>query len=106
MPRHLLMLNRITGANGRRLLVAVPLVWLALFFLLPLLKTLQVSFTTAQRSVPPYAPLWGFDDNGFFTNFTLDNYQLLATYWQDYIGPAGNSIKLAFFSTLVCLIFA
>ena len=106
MPRHLLMLSRLTGANGRRLLVAVPLVWLALFFLLPLLKTLQVSFTTAQRSVPPYAPLWGFDDTGFFTNFTLDNYQLLATYWQDYIGPAGNSIKLAFFSTLVCLIFA
>ena len=112
MPRHLLMLSRltwlgrITGANGRRLLVAVPLIWLALFFLLPLLKTLQVSFTTAQRSVPPYAPLWGFDDTGFFTNFTLDNYQLLATYWQDYIGPAGNSVKLAFFSTLVCLIFA
>ena len=62
MPRHLLMLSRLTwlgrttGANGRRLLVALPLVWLALFFLLPLLKTLQVSFTTAQRSVPPYAP--------------------------------------------------
>ena len=83
------VLHRLTGATGRRLVVAVPLVWLAVFFLLPLLETLQVSFTTAQRSIPPYAPLWGFDDTGFFTNFTLDNYALLAVYWQDYIGPAG-----------------
>lgn len=97
------VLHRLTGATGRRLVVAVPLVWLAVFFLLPLLETLQVSFTTAQRSIPPYAPLWGFDETGFFTNFTLDNYALLAAYWQDYIGPAGNSIKLAFFLPLyVC----
>ena len=100
------VLHILTGATGRRLVVAVPLAWLAVFFLLPLLETLQVSFTTAQRSIPPYAPLWGFDETGFFTNFTLDNYALLAAYWQDYIGPAGNSIKLAFFSTLACLLFA
>ena len=98
--------HRVTGTMGRRLVVALPLVWLAVFFLLPLLETLQVSFTTAQRSIPPYALLWGVDETGFFTNFTLENYGLIATYWQDYIGPAGNSIKLAFFSTIVCLLFA
>ena len=106
MQQSVSALRRLTGIAGRRLLVAVPLVWLAVFFLLPLLETFQVSFTTAQRSIPPYAPLWGFDEAGFFTNFTLDNYALIATYWQDYIGPAGNSIKLAFFSTIVCLILA
>ena len=106
MQQSVSALHRLTGIAGRRLLVAVPLVWLAVFFLLPLLETFQVSFTTAQRSIPPYAPLWGFDEAGFFTNFTLDNYALIATYWQDYIGPAGNSIKLAFFSTIVCLILA
>ena len=106
MQQSVSALHRLTGIAGRRLLVAIPLVWLAVFFLLPLLETFQVSFTTAQRSIPPYAPLWGFDESGFFTNFTLDNYGLIATYWQDYIGPAGNSIKLAFFSTIVCLILA
>ena len=106
MQQSVSALHRLTGIAGRRLLVTVPLVWLAVFFLLPLLETFQVSFTTAQRSIPPYAPLWGFDEAGFFTNFTLDNYALIATYWQDYIGPAGNSIKLAFFSTTVCLILA
>ena len=91
---------------GKRLVVILPLTWLALFFLMPLVETVQVSFTTARRSVPPYAPLWGFDDGTFFTNFNLENYALLFEYWQDYMVPAGNSVRLAFFATLVCLIFA
>lgn len=91
---------------GKRLVVILPLTWLALFFLMPLVETVQVSFTTARRSVPPYAPLWGFDDGTFFTNFNFENYALLFEYWQDYLGPAGNSVRLAFFATLVCLIFA
>ena len=91
---------------GKRLVVILPLTWLALFFLMPLIETVQVSFTTARRSVPPYAPLWGFEDGAFFTNFNLENYALLFEYWQDYLGPAGNSVRLAFFATLVCLLFA
>ena len=91
---------------GKRLVVILPLTWLALFFLMPLVETVQVSFTTARRSVPPYAPLCGFEDGAFFTNFNLENYALLFEYWQDYLGPAGNSVRLAFFATLVCLIFA
>ena len=91
---------------GKRLVVILPLTWLALFFLMPLIEPVQVSFTTARRSVPPYAPLWGFEDGTFFTNFNLENYALLFEYWQDYLGPAGNSVRLAFFATLVCLLFA
>ncbi|ADE40276.1 ABC transporter permease [Candidatus Puniceispirillum marinum] len=91
---------------GKRLVVILPLTWLAMFFLMPLIETVQVSFTTARRSVPPYAPLWGFEDGVFFTNFNLENYALLFEYWQDYLGPAGNSVRLAFFATLVCLLFA
>lgn len=106
MPQRHSILAKLAGSTGRRLVVLGPLLWLAVFFMLPLLETLQVSFSVAQRSIPPYAPLWGFDEGGFFTNFTLDNYGLLARYWQDYIGPAFNSIRLAFFSTLVCLLFA
>ena len=92
--------------HGRRLLVALPLLWLLVFFLLPLVEVAQTSFTTARRGIPPFAPLWGFGDEGFFTNVTLENYGLLIDYWQDYIGPAANSLRLAFFSTLICLVFA
>ncbi len=92
--------------HGRRLVVALPLLWLLIFFLLPLFEVAQTSFTTARRGITPFAPLWGFGDDGFFTNFTLENYGLLLDYWQDYIGPAGNSLRLAFVSTLICLVFA
>ena len=88
------------------MVVALPLLWLLVFFLLPLVEVAQTSFTTARRGIPPFAPLWGFGDEGFYTNFNLENYGLLVDYWQDYIGPAANSLRLAFFSTLICLVFA
>ena len=94
------------AVTGRRLVIALPLIWLAVFFFLPLVETLQVSFTSPRRGIPPYEPLWSIDDDGFFTNLTTGNYALLLQYWSDYFGPAFNSIKLAFFSTLVCLLFA
>ena len=99
-------LVNVPAVTGRRLVIALPLIWLAVFFFLPLVETLQVSFTSPRRGIPPYEPLWGIGDDGFFINFTTGNYALLLQYWSDYFGPAFNSIKLAFFSTLVCLLFA
>ena len=92
--------------HGRRLVVGLPLAWLLLFFALPLVEVAQTSFTEPRRGIPPFLPLWGFDEGGFFTNFNLENYGLLAQYSQDYLKPAGNSVRLAFFSTLFCLLFA
>ena len=92
--------------HGKRLVVGLPLAWLLLFFALPLVEVAQTSFTEPRRGIPPFLPLWGFDEDGFFTNFNLENYGLLAQYSQDYLKPAGNSIRLAFFSTLICLLFA
>ncbi|MED5305202.1 MAG: ABC transporter permease subunit [Pseudomonadota bacterium] len=92
--------------HGRRIVVALPLLWLLVFFLLPLVEVAQTSFTTARRGIPPFAPLWDYGDEGFYTNFNFENYGLLVDYWQDYIGPAANSLRLAFFSTLICLVFA
>ena len=92
--------------HGRRLVVWLPLLWLFIFFALPLVEVAQTSLTEPRRGIPPFAPLWGFDEDGFFTNFNLENYGLLVEYSQDYLRPAGNSVRLAFFSTLICLVFA
>ena len=92
--------------HGRRLVVWLPLLWLVVFFALPLVEVAQTSFTEPRRGIPPFAPLWGFGEDGFFTNFNLENYGLLVEYSQDYLRPAGNSVRLAFFSTLICLLFA
>ena len=91
---------------GRLIVIALPLFWLSLFFLLPLLEILQVSFSEARRGVPPYKPLWGFESGQFFFDGTLENYQLLLDYWDEYFYPVVNSLRLAFFSTLICLCFA
>ena len=92
--------------HGKRLVVGLPLAWLLLFFALPLIEVAQTSFTEPRRGIPPFLPLWGFDEGGFFTHFNLENYDLLAQYSQDYLKPAGNSVRLAFLSTLICLLFA
>ena len=92
--------------HGRRLVVWLPLLWLVVFFALPLVEVAQTSFTEPRRGIPPFAPLWEFGEDGFFTNFNLENYGLLVEYSQDYLRPAGNSVRLAFFSTLICLVFA
>ena len=92
--------------HGRRLVVWLPLLWLVVFFALPLIEVAQTSFTEPRRGIPPFAPLWEFGEDGFFTNFNLENYGLLVEYSQDYLRPAGNSVRLAFFSTLICLLFA
>ena len=92
--------------HGRRLVVWLPLLWLVVFFAMPRVEVAQTSFTEPRRGIPPFAPLWGFGEDGFFTNFNLENYGLLVEYSQDYLRPAGNSVRLAFFSTLICLVFA
>ena len=91
---------------GRALVIALPLIWLVVFFAMPLIEMAQVSFTEARRGIPPFKPLWGFDEDGFFSHFNFENYGLLLEYSDDYLGPAINSVRIAFFSTLVCLLFA
>ena len=92
--------------HGRRLVVWLPLLWLVVFFALPLVEVAQTSFTEPRRGIPPFLPLWGFGEDGFFTHFNLENYGLLVEYSRDYLIPAGNSVRLAFVSTLICLVFA
>ena len=42
---------------GQRLVIAAPYLWLLLFFLVPFLIVLMISFSEAQIAMPPYAPL-------------------------------------------------
>ena len=99
-------IQRLLYHYGRSFIIGLPLLWLMLFFMFPLLEMAQVSFTEARRGIPPFKPLWGFGEDGFFTNFTLGNYQLIYDFYEDYLGPALNSLRIAFFSTLFCLFFA
>ena len=87
-----------------RLVVAVPCLWLALFFLAPFAIVLRMAFSQAATALPPYAPHWeGIAQLGdFLSQLDLANFSLLGDdplYWQSYL----YSLRLAATTTLVAL---
>ncbi len=89
---------------GRRLVVAVPMVWLLLFFMVPFILVFGISFSQAQLSIPPFAPLWEWVDNRVLAlRVHLTNYHFLATDAL-YISSYLYSLRVAAISTLFCLL--
>ena len=90
--------------KGRSIVVAIPLFWLALFFLVPFLIVLKISFSTPLLAMPPYAPLIEWSGRKIAAiRLHAGNYQLL---WSDplYRDSLLYSIKVAAGSTLCCLL--
>ena len=87
------------GLTGRTLVIAVPMVWLLVFFLVPFLVVLKISVAEPMIARPPYSPL--FVDGSI--QATIGNYAYL---WEDtlYINAYWSSIKIAFFSTVLALL--
>ncbi len=52
----------ITGA-GRRAVIAIPYVWLGLFFLVPFFIVLKISFSESILAQPPYGPIYEITEN-------------------------------------------
>jgi len=88
---------------GRRLVIGVPFVWLALFFLLPFVIVLKISFAEADVAIPPYTEVFAYAEQQLQIIINLGNYVFLCEddlYWAAYAG----SLRIAFFSTLICLL--
>ncbi|WP_069877278.1 ABC transporter permease [Bosea sp. BIWAKO-01] len=98
---------RTGSASARRLgrlVVAVPYLWLLLFFLAPFAIVLRMAFSDAATDLPPYAPHFqGFSQLGeFLAALDLENFRLLgddALYWQSYL----YSLRIAALTTLIAL---
>jgi len=93
------------GLTGRSLVIAVPWVWLLLFFVVPFVIVLKISFAeTRWLGSPPYAPLFEWVDNQFLQlKLNFGNYMFLmsdALYVQAFL----SSLKVAFVSTIFCLL--
>jgi len=89
--------------NGRHALIGVPFVWMLLFFLLPFAIILKISFAEADIAIPPYTSLVEWADEKLAILLNLGNYILLS---EDklYIAAYFGSVKIAFVSTLLCLL--
>jgi putrescine transport system permease protein len=92
-------------SRGRYLVLAIPLLWLTLFFLVPFLLVLKISVASALPGArPPYSAL--FDqvaDGGVTLKLTAANYALLLTD-KLYIKAYLNSLLFAGVSTVFCLL--
>ncbi len=89
--------------TGRGLVVILPYLWLLLFFVVPFIIVLKISFSDVDLAIPPYKPLleW-IGRNSLAIKFNFNNYAFLFTDAL-YIHAFLNSIKVAFISTLLCL---
>lgn len=91
------------GLSGRGLVIAVPTLWLFVFFLVPFLVVLKISFAEPLIARPPYSPLFVDGPDGWSIQATLSNYAYL---WEDalYIKSYLSSIKIALVSTVLALL--
>jgi putrescine transport system permease protein len=85
----------------RRVLIGLPFVWLAVFFLLPLAIVAAISLAESADAIPPFRPLIETSAGGLETRATLANYRQLAEgCLLVYAGSLGN----AALATVLCLL--
>ena len=89
--------------TGRGLVVVLPYLWLLLFFVVPFVIVLKISFSDIDLAIPPYKPLLEWvGKNSLAIKLNFNNYAFLFTD-RLYINAFLNSIKVAFISTVFCL---
>lgn len=94
--------NRIKP-TGRQAVIGVPFLWLFLFFALPFLIVIKISFAEADVAIPPYTEIFTYAEQKLDIVLNFANYALLTSddlYISAYLG----SLKMAFISTLLCLL--
>lgn len=93
------------AARLRRLVVAVPYLWMLAFTLAPFAIVLRLSLSDADTALPPYAPHFeGISALGdFVSRLDFENLRLLADdglYWASYLA----SLRIAGLTTLIALV--
>lgn len=86
-------------------LVALPYLWMLLFFLMPFLIIFKISMSVTEIAIPPYSPIVTFKEGAMQIILHLENYTSIftdedGTYLKSYL----KSLQVAFFSTLLCLL--
>lgn len=88
---------------GRGWVISVPYFWLLLFFLVPFIIVLKISFAEMQLAIPPFTDLLQTVDEKLQISLNLGNYLYLIS--DDlYVTAYLLSLKIALVSTLLCLL--
>lgn len=89
--------------RGRHFVIAIPYVWMVLFFLIPFLIILKISFAEVEVAIPPYSDLVSYAENKLNFIFNIGNYLYLLED-EMYLDSYLQSLQIAFTSTLLCLL--
>jgi putrescine transport system permease protein len=91
--------------TGQRLVIAVPYLWLLVFFLIPVLIVLKISFAEfSPLGRPPYEPILTWAEEGVIQlRLHLGSYSYLL-HEPLYVSAWIYSIKVALISTVFCLL--
>jgi putrescine transport system permease protein len=91
---------KLTGSTA---VVAGPFIWLMLFFFVPFLLVVKISFAELQLGIPPYTELLSFKDGVVQISLNIQHYAFLLSdslYFATYV----NSVVVAAVTTLLCLL--
>ena len=94
---------------GKRFVIGVPYVWLFVFFLLPFLILLYISFVDMGESINPFKPIW--DSQTGLLSLKYENYWTIfrdeggVLFKTIYIEAYLRSIWYALWTAVLCLVF-
>lgn len=91
------------GITGRMLVLIAPLVWLLVFFLVPLAVVFGISLANKQFGRPPYTPLLTSEEGTVQLTLHLNNYIRLFTD-NLYVAAYLSSIRIAAIATIITLL--
>jgi putrescine transport system permease protein len=96
-------LLRRLGFSNRTLVIAVPFLWLLIFFLIPFLVVAKISLSEAAIARPPYTPVVEWDELRAVLTLNFGNFAYL---WSDplYVNAYIFSIRVAFVSAVFALL--
>lgn len=89
--------------SPRWALIAVPYLWMLLFFAIPFVIVLKISFAEAAIAIPPYTELLSWADDTLQINLNLGNYLFLlrdSLYFNAFL----SSLWIAITATALCLL--
>lgn len=102
-PLPLARLRARFGLSAGTAVVAGPYLWLLLFFFVPFLLVVKISFADLRLGIPPYTNLVELKDGALNLTLQLSHYAFLVTdslYFATYI----SSLEVAAITTLLCLL--
>ncbi len=91
------------GAWPRKLVIALPYLWLILLFMLPFLIVFKISLAEMARAIPPYTELMEWADGQLTLTLNFANFLQLTDdplYFEAYL----QSLQVAGISTICCLL--